>query len=81
MFETNNSTETAAAQNSERRHASRFPIERALRVRVLTKKADSQPVRGLTINMSSNGVFFTTEAELSPGRRVEARHQLAGAVE
>ena len=71
MFETNSYTETLMTARTERRGASRFPIERALRVRVLSRKSDIGPGRGQTVNMSSTGVLFTADCELTPGRRVE----------
>lgn len=71
MFETNSYTETLMTARTERRGASRFPIERALRVRVLSRKGDVGPGRGQTVNMSSTGVLFTADCELTPGRRVE----------
>ena len=55
----------------ERRASSRFPIERAVRFKVLSRKGFAEPGRGHTINMSSSGVLFTTDRELTPGRRLE----------
>jgi hypothetical protein len=55
----------------ERRASSRFPIERAVRFKVLSRKESPAPGRGRTINMSSSGILFTTDRDLTPGRRVE----------
>jgi hypothetical protein len=56
---------------NERRAADRFPIEREVRYRVLDRKAADGFGVGKTINMSSNGVLFTTDQLLVPGRRLE----------
>jgi hypothetical protein len=56
---------------SERRGSSRFPIERAILYKALGRKTDVEPGHGQTVNMSSTGVLFTTDQELTPGRRVE----------
>lgn len=57
----------------DRRSADRFPIEREVRYRVLTRKTsvEGESGVGVTVNMSSNGVLFTTDRYLLPGRRLE----------
>jgi PilZ domain len=57
----------------DRRGADRFPIEREVRYKVLSRKGgvESEGGSGLTVNMSSNGILFTTERHLVPGRRLE----------
>lgn len=55
----------------DRRSADRFPIEREVRYKVLTKKTLNEAGSGQTINMSSTGVLFTTDHTLPPGRRME----------
>jgi hypothetical protein len=57
----------------DRRSADRFPIEREVRYRVLSRKTstDGESGIGVTVNMSSNGVLFTTDHYLLPGRRLE----------
>lgn len=67
---------TGAALKSEkdkndRRGADRFPIERDVRYKVLNRKSGDETGTGKTINMSSNGVLFTTDQYLLPGRRLE----------
>ncbi|HEY6390310.1 MAG TPA: PilZ domain-containing protein, partial [Bryobacteraceae bacterium] len=53
------------------RSADRFPMDREIRYRVLERKS-SEPFRlGKTINMSSNGVLFTTDRSLNSGRYLE----------
>jgi c-di-GMP-binding flagellar brake protein YcgR len=56
---------------SERRSADRFPIAREVRYKVLNKKNSDEIGLGQTLNMSSTGVFFTTEHILLPGKRLE----------
>ncbi len=56
---------------NERRAADRFPIEREVRYKVISKKNGDESGVGSTINISSNGVLFTTEKLLIPGRRLE----------
>lgn len=58
-------------KSGERRGSSRFPIERAVLYKALGRKPEVEPGRGQTINMSSTGVLFTTDHELTPGRRLE----------
>ena len=58
-------------ERSERRGSDRFPIEREVRYRILTRKNTEEVGTGKTINMSSNGVLFTTDRYLLPGRSLE----------
>ena len=55
----------------DRRGADRFPIEREVKFKVLNRKNAEEVGCGRTINMSSNGVLFTTDQYLIPGRRLE----------
>lgn len=55
----------------DRRAADRFPIEREVRYRVLSKRSGNEEGTGKTINISSNGVLFTTDKILLPGKRLE----------
>jgi hypothetical protein len=55
----------------DRRHSDRFPIERELRYRVLSKRNAEEGGEGMTVNISSSGVLFTSNHVLVPGRRVE----------
>jgi len=54
----------------DRRSSDRFPIEREVRYRMVTKRGEETGV-GRTVNMSSSGVLFTSEQQLFPGRRLE----------
>src|SRR6476661_2650656 len=57
----------------ERRSADRFPIEREVRYRILSKRTNGEAEEGTgtTVNISSNGVLFTTDQALLPGKRLE----------
>jgi hypothetical protein len=58
----------------DRRGADRFPIEREVRYKILSRKNSTEAESagsGVTVNMSSNGVLFTTDHYLLPGRRLE----------
>ena len=56
---------------ADRRAADRYPIERELRYKVLSKKTPDEAGAGRTIDISSTGILFTTEHLLLPGRRLE----------
>src|SRR5690242_13902838 len=56
---------------NDRRSSDRFPLEREVRYRILNRKTGDEVGAGKTVNMSSNGVLFTTDGFLIPGRRVE----------
>jgi hypothetical protein len=64
-------TECSVRERAERRSADRFPIARDLQYKVLSKRSGVEAGLGQTINISSNGVLFTTENYLIPGRRLE----------
>lgn len=66
--DTSPSPSTGAA---DRRASDRFPIEREVRFKMLSKRHTGDPGLGTTINMSSSGVLFTTNQPLLPGKRVE----------
>lgn len=55
---------------SDRRGSDRFPIEREVKYKILSKKHE-EIGQGLTVNISSNGVLFTTDQLMIPGRRLE----------
>ena len=57
--------------STDRRHSDRFPIEREVRYRMLSKRSGEESGDGRTINISSSGVLFTSEHILLPGRRME----------
>jgi hypothetical protein len=56
---------------NDRRAADRFPIEREVRYKILNSKNTNEVGFGKTINMSTNGVLFSTEHHLLPGKRLE----------
>ena len=54
----------------ERRSADRFPISRELRYKVLERRGQTVG-KGTTLNISSSGVYFTTEHTLLPAEKIE----------
>ena len=56
---------------ADRRHSDRFPIEREVRYRVVSKRTGDQAGGGKTLNISSSGVLFSTDEMLVPGRKLE----------
>lgn len=64
------STSTNRPAN-DRRAADRFPIERDVRFKILSKKTGDEAGIGKTVNISSTGILFTTDKLLVPGRRLE----------
>jgi hypothetical protein len=58
------------ANGVDRRSAVRFPIEQDVRYKVFGRNTIEVGL-GKTINMSSNGILFTTERSLSLGERLE----------
>jgi len=59
------------SQASDRRGSNRFPFREEVRYRILSAKAAGGECYGRTIDMSSGGVLFTTEAALPHGRLIE----------
>ena len=57
--------------SNDRRQSDRFPIEREVKYRVLTKRSGEEMGDGKTINISSSGILFSSEHMLLPGRRLE----------
>jgi hypothetical protein len=56
----------------ERRSRQRFPIEQEVGYKIFgSHKSVVQVGLGMSLNMSSTGVLFTTESTLPPGERVE----------
>jgi len=56
--------------NTERRIAARFPIERDIRYKLLLDR-DGAEGAGKSINISSGGILFTTDRPLRPGTGIE----------
>lgn len=70
----NSSVQSSSVQStsvSDRRGSDRFPMERDVRYKVLSKRQTEESGVGKTIDMSSSGVLFTTDHQLAPGKRVE----------
>jgi hypothetical protein len=55
----------------ERRGADRFPMEREIRYKIVSKRLGHEQGSGKTINMSSSGLLFSTDGTLLPGKKVE----------
>lgn len=55
---------------SERRASGRFPIERDVKYKVVSRRGQEAGA-GKTVNMSSSGILFSTEQVLQAGRQVE----------
>lgn len=64
---------SATASGSERRRASRFPLSQSVRYRSMLSERDGNAVtgEGVSVNVSSTGVLFTTSEPLKPGTRLE----------
>ena len=70
MFFGNNG-QASERKMDDRRQSDRFPIEREVRYKVMSKRASEELGAGKTVNMSSAGVLFSTEQTLIPGKRIE----------
>ena len=55
----------------ERREAQRFPMDGELRFRLLGKRSQSTERTGRALNISSNGILFSTDEPLPAGAKVE----------
>jgi c-di-GMP-binding flagellar brake protein YcgR len=62
---------TGTAKIQERRQTSRFPVREDLTYKVLHSKRESITGSGTTLNISSEGILFTTQEALPLGRTVE----------
>ena len=56
---------------NDRRASDRFPIQRELKFKVISKKNGEEAGTGTTLNISSRGVLFTTDRMLLPGKKLE----------
>jgi PilZ domain len=56
---------------NERRRSSRFPIERELRYKTLSKRFETITGTGKTLNISSSGVLFSAHHDLALGTTIE----------
>lgn len=62
---------TGVEKTQERRKTSRFPMREDVTYKVLQPKRESISGSGTTLNISSDGILFTTEETLPVGRTVE----------
>ena len=70
----NTSTERRSAHFGglpDRRNTSRFPVREEVRYRVVHSKSSKVSGTGVTLNMGSSGILFTTHERLPMGRTVE----------
>jgi hypothetical protein len=56
---------------SERRATDRLPIENQVHYKLMETGRTAQAGQGRTLNMSSSGILFTAEAQLTVGERVK----------
>ncbi len=61
----------AVVAEKERRGKVRFPFEREIRYKLLKDNAVVESGVGRTVNMSSNGIAFSTERSLESGHYIE----------
>ncbi len=58
--------------NVDRRRSPRYPIEREIRYVIPSRRKNGgETGTGKTINISSNGILFTTDQPLIPGSRIK----------
>ncbi|MCU1234862.1 MAG: type pilus assembly PilZ [Candidatus Solibacter sp.] len=55
----------------ERRDTNRFPVQQGVRYRVIHSRNLQINGSGITLNMGSGGILFTTEEKLALGRTIE----------
>ena len=70
----NTSTERRSANFGglpDRRGTSRFPVREEVRYRVVHSKSSKVSGTGVTLNIGSSGILFTTQERLPMGRTVE----------
>jgi hypothetical protein len=56
---------------TDRRTSDRFPMEREIRFKMLSKRLGDEAGAGTTVNMSSGGILFQSDKPLIPGKRLE----------
>lgn len=57
--------------NSERRAATRFPIEREVQYKLLAGNGLNMEGIGRTLNISSSGILFSVDRQLQTGTNIE----------
>lgn len=59
-------------ENVDRRRSARYPIEREIRFVVSTRRKIGNDIgTGRTINISSNGILFSTDQHMIAGSRIK----------
>ena len=64
-------TRTHIGVLSDRRGTGRFPVREAIRYKLVQAKSANMTGSGVTLNIGSGGILFTTEEQLPLGRMVE----------
>jgi PilZ domain len=64
-------SESAKSNSDDRRSKRRFTISQEVKYRLLYGERIGEAGSGKTLNISSTGVCFTTDAQLAPGLPVE----------
>lgn len=64
-------TQSEEFSTPDRRATDRFPLENGVRYKLLEARRIAQTGQGRTLNISSGGILFTTEARLPLGQRIE----------
>ena len=62
----------ASAESKDRRNSQRFPLQLAIRYRVIGPDLGLKWISGESVNISSTGILFRTTDQVAPGQGVEA---------
>lgn len=68
---TEQTSKSAQIRGREKRSSIRFPLIREIRFKRLSMRNSVEIGRGQTIDISSKGVYFTSDVTLSVGERLE----------
>jgi hypothetical protein len=71
MFQNTGMTPGNSTNKADRRTSDRFPIEREIRFKMLSKRLGDIGGAGTTLNMSSGGILFSTSTALLAGKKIE----------
>ena len=59
-------------EGKDRRNSQRFPLQLAVRYRLIGTRATSEWVSAESVNISSSGLLFQAAEEIQPGQGIEA---------
>ena len=71
MFDLLQHVQANSSDQSDRRAATRFPIERPVSYKYARGRAWSEANLGKTMNISSTGILFSGDCPLIPGKRLQ----------